>query len=288
MPVQTIQTGNNYFLCSASAIADSTDMKIESLSKLAVYKDENVEFSDIISGPQDAIGLNQRFFYKIDKYEMYRGKKTLVSGETGIGEIYKKRKNFFMKRHFALYNYDQNSYSKPRNGSPYRFSLADDYIILQTYKPENYFDALAAPYSVLCSVEERTPSPVELQEGTLLGRLDDVIQSIDSKELRQILNGDSDIYLKLTDQEIQHVFKNIKNVIFETLRNNSDGITTKSKIIDMLTPNSSVESPILRAKPEYTNKKRPTKPKPGMIIFNRDRKCFEGYDGESWKTLSME
>jgi hypothetical protein len=25
-----------------------------------------------------------------------------------------------------------------------------------------------------------------------------------------------------------------------------------------------------------------------MIIFNRDKKCFEGYDGESWKTLSME
>lgn len=288
MPIQNIQTGRQYFSAALSTIVDSTDMKIEPLSNLAKYKHPEAAFSDQISGPQDAIGLNQRFFYKIEHYEIYRGSRRLIRGENGVGEVTKKRKNFFLKRHFAIYSFDSDGHSKSRDGQVNHFSKDTDYIVLEPFIPKNYYDALTTPYSVLCSVEQSTPSPVELQEKTLLGRLDDVIQSIDHKELRKILNNSDDSVLKLTKKELDQVFSDLSTRVLSVLRDSKRAIATYSQKIDMLNRDSSVAAPIFQVKPEYSNSDRPPKPKQGMIIFNKETKSFEGYDGKSWKTLKME
>jgi len=269
-------------------VAGSSDLKIGCVSALEKYRDEYASYAKALPHPKDSVGLNQRFFYKVQQYEIRNKEKSLVIGERGVGEIYKKRKDFFLRRHFAIGIFDSVSSYSPRDGIPREFGTTIDYLILESYKPADYHEALASPYSVLCSIEQNSPSPVELQEGTLLGRLDDRIQSIDAEELRQILNGDTDTYLKLTDKELEHVFKDIKNIIFKTLRDNDSAISTKSQKIDLLTEDSSVAAPVLQAKPEYTDKKRPTKPKAGMIIFNKQTKNFEGYDGSSWKRLSWD
>jgi hypothetical protein len=286
--MQTIKTANNACVSSLTALAGSSDLKIGCVSVLEKYKDEYAPYAKAVPHPQDSVGLNQRFFYKVQEYEIRNNEKTLVVGECGVGEIYKKRKSFFLRRHFALRSFDNSSSYKPRDGALHEFSTFIDYLILESYRPADYHEALASPYSVLCSIEQNTPSPVELQEKTLLGRLDDRIQSIDAQELRQILNGDTDTYLKLTDKELEHVFKNIKNTILKALRGNTSAISTKSQKIDLLTAHSSVAAPIIQAKPEYTDKKKPTKPRAGMIIFNKDKKAFEGYDGNSWKRLSWD
>jgi hypothetical protein len=288
MPIQTIKTASSACISSLKPVAGSSDLKIGCVSDLEKYKNEYVEYASALPHPKDSVGLNQRFFYKVQHYEFRNNKKSLLVGERGVGEIYKKRKDFFLRRHFAIGIFDNASSYRPRDGTPREFSAADDYFVLESYKPVDYHEALASPYSVLCSIEQNSPSPVELQEKTLLGRLDDRIQSIDAQELRQILNGDDDTHLKLTDKELEHVFKGIKKIIFDTLKDNKTAIVTKSQKIDLLTQHSSVAAPVLQVKPEYTDKDRPPKPKAGMIIFNKNKKAFEGYDGKFWKRLAWD
>ena len=288
MPIQTIKTANSACVSSLTPVTGSSDLKIGCVSVLEKYKDEYAVYAKALPHPKDSVGLNQRFFYKVQHYEFRHNKKSLLVGERGVGEIYQKKKDFFLKRHFAIGIFDNVSSYRPRDGNPLEFSAADDYFVLESYKPADYHEALASPYSVLCSIEQNTPSPVELQEKTLLGRLDDRIQSIDAEELRQILNGDTDTYLKLTDKELEHAFKGIKKIIFDTFKENNTAIVTKSQKIDLLTEHSSVAAPVLQAKPEYTDKKKPSKPRAGMIIFNKDKKAFEGYDGKTWKRLSWD
>lgn len=125
------------------------------------------------------------------------------------------------------------------------------------------------------------PAPVNLEEGTLLGRLDGRIQSIDAQELRQILNGDTDTYLKLTDKELEHVFKDIKDIVVKNLTALRKTLSLRTRRVDLVGGESSVDSPFFRAKPS----ERPKNPKPGVFFFNKENSKFEGFDGNDWVTL---
>lgn len=281
MPIQTIKTASSACISSLTPVAGSSDLKIGCISALEKYKNEYVEYASVLPHPKDSVGLNQRFFYKVQHYEFRNNKKSLLAGERGVGEIYKKRKDFFLRRHFAIGVFDSESSHRPRNGTPQEFSASYDYYVLESYKPADYHEALASPYSVLCSIEQNSPSPVELQEKTLLGRLDDRIQSIDAEELRQILNGDTDTYLKLTDKELEHVFKDIKDIIFSNLTALRKTLSLRTRRVDLVGGESSVDSPFFRAKPS----ERPKNPKPGVFFFNKENSKFEGFDGNDWITL---
>jgi hypothetical protein len=281
MPIQTIKTASSACISSLTPVAGSSDLKIGCISALEKYKNEYAEYASVLPHPKDSVGLNQRFFYKVQQYEFRNNKKSLLTGERGVGEIYKKRKDFFLRRHFAIGVFDSESSHRPRNGKPQEFSAAYDYYVLESYKPADYHEALASPYSVLCSIEQNSPSPVELQEKTLLGRLDDRIQSIDAEELRQILNGDTDTYLKLTDKELEHVFKDIKDIVVKNLTALRKTLSLRTRRVDLVGGESSVDSPFFRAKPS----ERPKNPKPGVFFFNKENSKFEGFDGNDWVTL---
>jgi len=284
MPIQTIKTASSACVSSLTPVAGSSDLKIGCVSALEKYKDEYAEYAKALPHPKDSVGLNQRFFYKVQHYEFRNNKKSLRAGERGVGEIYKKGKDFFLRRQFAISIFDSVSSHRPRNGTPREFSAADDYFVLESYRPADYHEALASPYSVLCSIEQNTPSPVELQEKTLLGRLDDRIQSIDAQELRQILNGDTDTYLKLTDKELEYVFKDIKDIILKNLTAARKTITLRTRRVDLVGVESSVEAPFFRAKPS----ERPKSPRPGTFFFNNGNGKFEGFNGNDWVTLGAE
>jgi len=69
---------------------------------------------------------------------------------------------------------------------PYLFSN-NDYVTVYSHAPENYQDALMLDHAVLCSIEAHTPSPVHLENNTVLGRTDGRIQSLDSAALKSLL-----------------------------------------------------------------------------------------------------
>lgn len=207
------------------------------------------------------IGTNQNFFYYITQFD---GTDTV--SERGIGEIYTRGENHYLKRERAI-SYKHGSHeSLSRPGSFFYFAT-DALVNVTTYIPSSYVDSMFSPFSVLCSIEENTPSPVELQDQTLLGRLDGRIQSIDKNELREIL----------TDP-----------LIVTALADTATPLNVKTGSLNLYTTNSTVSAHVLQVKPAYTESVKPKHPQRGSLIFNDEANCFEGYDGKRWRALIWE
>ena len=156
--------------------------------KKTAEKDVELVF-DILESFRDpeesAIPIGQNFFYEI---KQTKDERNFIYSESGIGEFYKKRNKFFFKREYVFLVEKDGGKYKPANGSAPRLEQETDHrFILFNSPPKNYKNILASKNSVLCSTEPFTPTPVELQDNTLLGKLNNIIQSIDQNELWSIL-----------------------------------------------------------------------------------------------------
>jgi len=82
-------------------------------------------------------------------------------------------------------------------------------LFVQTYIPKDYIELFSSPNTILATEVAGCPSPVELQDHTLLGRLNGTIQSIDQQELWSLL-------LKNTKKPVQGMIRfNKKKKCFE-------------------------------------------------------------------------
>lgn len=106
--------------------------------------------------------------------------------EYGIAELVKKKKDIFLKRK-QCFHFIQDGQKSSARLIPEIECPSDHKIIVFSYLPEDYRHLFTLPHSVICSEEAFSANPVELQERTLLGRLDDRLQSIDQNELWSIL-----------------------------------------------------------------------------------------------------
>jgi hypothetical protein len=218
-----------------------------------------------------------------------KGLNTPTRKEISVARIVKKKGKSVLERLTLLYfstfeDYNEKIHSC-LHGKLFPFVPIDnEYLVAYPFVPSKVEDCLPLDNSVLCSQDRFMPVPVNLEEGTLLGRLDDRIQSIDAQELRQILNGDDDTYLKLTDKELEHVFKDIRAVILSNLTALRKTISLRTRRVDLVGVESSVEAPFFRAKPSD----RPKSPRPGTFFFNKGNGKFEGFNGNDWVTLGAE
>ncbi len=158
------------------------------------------------------------FFYKLliieDTNTIYQ--------EFGVGYIYKTAGNARLHRDKVLKSWSASS-GEGDSKRPKRLKCPSGCrIFVSTGTPTNYKDMFVHPNSVLCCSEPDQPLSVELQDKTLLGRLDNIIQSIDKYELWSILS--------------EYVDDNLIPAV-------------------------------------------------GSIRFNPVDNCFEGYDGERWRSL---
>jgi hypothetical protein len=183
-------------------------------------RDVEIVFDILKSHPEpepSSITFGQNTFYQIKKTKNERSFNYI---ESGLGEFYKKGKKIFFKREYVFSVVEARDSYSPQNGNPPDIEMSEgEYLLLIKSSPNDYRQLLVSKNSVLCSTEPFTPTPVELQDNTLLGKLNNIIQSIDQNELWSIL-----------------------------LKNNK-------------------------------------KPVQGSIRYNKEDKCFEGYDGTKWRAL---
>jgi hypothetical protein len=132
------------------------------------------------------IPLKTKFFYKI---QSTKNEVDFSYEETGVGHIEKKGKNKILVRDRAFYYYSKKEgLSRARNGKINSIlHPEDEYLVVSTSIPEDYKKLFSIENSVMCCTDAFCPTPVELQDGTLLGKLNDIIQSIDQNELWTIL-----------------------------------------------------------------------------------------------------
>lgn len=245
------------------AYAKATDTADLQLLDLEEFKKHNNEYTHIINEDfllQNCIPVKQNFFYIAEECDCSGKFRKVKFYEKGVGELYKKGRKFFLKRERATFFNDHDSGEYP--APPYAFHnfSEDTHIIVRSIIPDQYLELFIYPYSVLCCIEPYTPTPVELEESTLIGRLEDSIQSIDKDELRQIL----------TD----------KNIL-AAVQENENNLLLSSKVVDLVKDDSRLSSPVLHLK----SSKKPTRPIRGSLVFNSETGNFEGFNGVEWIPL---
>jgi len=174
--------------------------------------------------------------------------------EWGIGYILKGE----LQRELAFYIEEGGVKYNSRNNLPSQ--VYDGIGDIRSYSPSDFRHLMAMPNSVLTTMDCGTPSPVELQDETLLGMMGDRIQSIDAGELASIM----------------------VDVIPQVVCDADRPYVLKTNHLDVAGVKSKIAVSIIHLKPGP----RPTPAQPGTIIFNSANKTFEGYDGTTWKNIS--
>lgn len=220
------------------------------------------EFNELTTLPLDHL-----FFYKITQLKAtgkgYTENPT-VATEIGLGKLKKKDKTFFLLRE-TFYSSSRLvdgvlTPTVPIYKQFYDFKN-EDYLLINTEVANSSSSSLFLENSVLCSTEPNVTTPVQLEENTLLGRKDGIIQSIDKNELREILDDQIAIGLKSYTEPLVLSTK--------SLALNKDSELRTSKIVAI-------------------GSSRPSDPMEGTLIFNNKSKKLELFDGTKWRKLAVE
>lgn len=207
------------------------------------------------------IPIETNFFFCIENYDKNFN---LLYSERGIGELTKSDGRTILDRQTVFSQWDDVELTiVPNNDGIPREIPVGGWFNLTTYTPIHTSQLFISEHSVLCSIDKNTPAIVPLEEGTLLGRLDGRIQSIDSDELKFIL-GD-----------------NIKRALEDSTGN----LHLQVKEIDLKARNSIIMTNQIQLKPQ---KQRPRRFSVGSLYYNDKKKVFEFHDGEKWRRLVAE
>lgn len=171
----------NSFFCCATAVDDGI-----TLSEIATLKDVPCPIQHIASALSGNCLLanfqpDELFFYQLIEYkEAMRQPDNEIEIERGIGYIQIVDDTPHLNRVTPLSSIDgpiTRHIDFPVNKK----------LFLQTYIPEDYRELFSKPNTLLATEVAGCPSPVELQDHTLLGRLNGTIQSIDQQELWSLI-----------------------------------------------------------------------------------------------------
>jgi len=174
------KTSNSYFCC-----ATQKENEIQLLD-VADLKDVPCPFQYIANALTEFclksnFQTDELFFYEIVEYkDPKKQPDNQLEVERGIGCLVKNKKATFLKRVTVISDIDG------RTNKPVKFT-ENKKLFIQTYVPQDYRDLFSTPNTVLATEVAGCPSIVELQDSTLLGRLNGTIQSIDQQELWSIL-----------------------------------------------------------------------------------------------------
>ena len=217
---------------------------------------------------KDIIGIDYRCYYLIEQMVDHPPPSPDESTkyERGVGYICSEDGHIVLKRELPLVWGDLPSdkkYYRPSQ-DPLQFCEDECYLRVSSLVPPTYIEALAAPHSVLSSTESFQPTPVGLDNNCLLGRMADVIQSIDMEELSAMDGFSAAVAVALMSSQKQ--------------------LRLKARHLSLDRKNARLSASSLQALPVYNDKNKPP-PQQGMIIYNADSDCLEYFDGDKWRSL---
>tara|TARA_R110000744_G_scaffold58405_7_gene121838 strand:- start:1361 stop:2194 length:834 start_codon:yes stop_codon:yes gene_type:complete len=233
------------------------------------YRDGATEgrFDELLLRNAYKIGI--RFFYHLEQFkrDSPHVEKSVTFAEQGVGYIEKEDDKLFFCRENSCYS-GRDAFSLTYNtiGVPPEHISGDDPLIIHSIAPKNYIHALATPHSIIASIDSFTPTPVELEENSLLGRKDNRVQSIDKDELREILTDEA---------------------IIDSVKKTQSQLALSSRRVNLTRKNSVLSAPIIRAYPPYKDNQKP-KAQKGSIIYNETTDCLEYFTGTQWRIIKSE
>lgn len=245
-------------------VAGSSDIKlcgIEALTKCDDWIKLSIGSINVDCEFKNAVGTNYRCYYLLEQILQ----KETVLHERGVGTIVQRSQSFFLERECPVAWGDHPKTIVPvRNADKPKNFNVPGHLRVWSIVPPTYVEALASPFSIIASIHAFNPTPVEIEENALLGRIGDVIQSVDMDELREMINIGNDAIAALEATKKQ--------------------LKLKARRVDLTRKDAVLSAPILRAAPKYTTTTRP-KAQQGSIIFNTETKYLEFFDGQHWMSL---
>ena len=211
---------------------------------------------------ENLIGLDIRFYYQIEEHR--NGE--FVSWERGVGYLEKEHNlvSLFRETPVRYWNGTDPGYYRP-NSKGMKYSR-DSILVIQSVSPKELREATAAPYSVVATIEPQRLTPVQLEEDTLLGRKDDIIQSIDKEEFKEMM----------------------KDAIIESFTESQKQHDVKTRRINLTRKNAVISTPVVRLAPDNYNDTEKPPAQQGMVIYNTDKKCLEFFNGDKWIRIAEE
>ena len=205
------------------------------------------------------VGLDYKCYYSV--VAVYDDSE-FTEGEHGVGRVVERSGKFYLERLVPVcYINDDGDHTQVQGGAAYNFQSCS-FLVVSTSQPEHYIDAFSSPHSVLASIDPFSPTPIEIEPESLLGRKDGLIQSVDMAELKEM----------------------ITNSVMEIVLESRKQFRLKARHINLDRKNAALSAPVLRALPVYDDKEKPPLQK-GVIIYNNDSDCLQYYDGTTWRTL---
>lgn len=198
-------------------------------------------------------GYDTSFYYIIECIN----KEKVTSYERGIGYVYQKDNRIFLKRQVPIVNgKNANEVIPSTLCGALEFSCHEnDAIIIYSTLPHTFIESLPNDNSVLATTQKAfIPQPVKVQENSILGRLDNNLQSIsldDENFVEKIINCISkfakQIKLKASKLSLKRV---------------------ESEIVDMI-PTSNIKA------------------RKGSMYYDESDDTIKVYNGQSWKTVAF-
>ena len=251
--------------CGRARSARDTTMILEGfgclpeLSKTRRWEREGTRFVDVI-------GDGYRCFYLIEELDGDR----VLNFETGVGLFEINGDQHLLHRQISMTEgvgiTKQVRRTLPEQ-PPQKFDPEDGAVFrITSIQPNTTLEFYAAPNTILASSDSYTISPVEIEENALLGRKDDIIQSIDKEEFKEMM----------------------KDAIIESFTESQKQHDVKTRRINLTRKNAVISTPVVRLAPDNYNDMEKPPAQQGMIIYNTDKKCLEFFNGDKWIRIAEE
>lgn len=245
---------SNYFCCAA--ISGNATI----LTSAYELKDVPCPYQQFAPAMLDSCILtnfqpDELFFYEIVEYKSDKKEPdNELQIERGIGCLLLENQTYSLDRLTPLSSID-GPITRHVEFSP------NKKLFLQTYIPKDYRELFSTPNTILSTEVAGCPSIVELQDNTLLGRLNSTIQSIDKNEIHDILGDD---------------------FISVAINRNDKDLSSPSSKFTLTGKDSIVTANSIRLNPQ---KRRPSKKIKGQVIYNDKTNSLEYWTGRQWRTI---
>lgn len=151
---------------------------VDILKDIPFINTEEIKSSDITS-LYESFGLDHRFYYKIDLIES-KETPNIICSELGTGFLVSHDNELFLHRSqpvsFIEPDKDPTPIKSPQ--SQIHFCAEDNLLLITSLFPDNIFDCIGDPHSIIYSNEFFKANPLFVDNESLIGRLKEDITSI--------------------------------------------------------------------------------------------------------------
>jgi len=151
----------------------NSDLELKGTEALRQYNSSLIPPESDISF-KNLFGFDCNFFYKVDLITNNK----VTKSEYGIGHLISSGDSVILKRELPMYLYSNDRVVPCHNGPHHFITEGNDYLTIYSTTPSSYIELLANSNCVIASSEPFSPSPIPVENNSLLGRLDDNVQSI--------------------------------------------------------------------------------------------------------------